>query len=220
MSGTILRAYADYPQQLLAVVTSGRTSAVRGRNRELLQQVVVLSTLLGSCRTDAQARRALEHLSRRDDAVGVAARQLRSGMFGQRARDPAGRGLKGCSRSETAPPPRGTVPSRQRLVFTIFGLIGLALLLRGAWLAYSLKSGSLACSSQALRRSARDLWRAPTPWSASGEQQRRGQAAALSTVRSGLRAPGCTGWAHSAGADSNRASLQARHRGDPVPFHE
>ena len=85
MSVTILRAYATYPQQLLAVVKSGTTSPVRGRNRELLQQVVVLSALLGSCRTDAQARRALEHLSGRDDGVGVAARQLRSGMFGQRS---------------------------------------------------------------------------------------------------------------------------------------
>ena len=32
MSVTILRAYAHYPQQLLAVVKSGTTSPVRGRS--------------------------------------------------------------------------------------------------------------------------------------------------------------------------------------------
>jgi hypothetical protein len=76
MAGAFLAACARREEELRAAIRAGHGVRSRGSQRVLIQQVIVLSWVLQTCRTDAHARESLRRLGERSDDVGVAARQV------------------------------------------------------------------------------------------------------------------------------------------------
>src|SRR5437763_16433466 len=84
-----LAACAGYRAELLTAAGASRPGRLHRHERDLLQQVLVLSYLLDTCRTDGEARESLRRLRQGTDGVGSAARQLGTLPAGCRVRQTA-----------------------------------------------------------------------------------------------------------------------------------
>jgi hypothetical protein len=90
-----LAACAGYRAELLTAAGASRRGRLRGHDRDLLQQALVLSYLVDQCSTDAEAGETLREFGQRPDAVGAAARRLRIEMLDQSSSRQPGREAAG-----------------------------------------------------------------------------------------------------------------------------